>query len=223
MDRSTLLAELDALDFAAQRDLLAEIGLHAMRRVPIRQCCTASLERMLGDVVTIFNKHQLHYWVDFGVLLGIVRTGELIAYDHDLDIGIFDTAIDQYNAIRQELDDLGYRTQPICRQKLQSEDDFVPRIYPPGEPTHCAGHICCDLFVWHNLAKRHPRKSVMLNFSEFLYCDSAYYEEREWLEWKGHQLPVPKNREMYLELRYGPKWRKADPLFYHHHKTNGSG
>ena len=41
--------------------------------------------KLMKVVCEIFENHKLHYWFDFGGLLGIIRDGKLISYDHDID------------------------------------------------------------------------------------------------------------------------------------------
>lgn len=43
----------------------------------------------LGFVCTLFEKHRLEYWIDGGSLLGLLREGDLLSYDRDLDIGVW--------------------------------------------------------------------------------------------------------------------------------------
>lgn len=194
--------------------LLTEIGIHAYFISEMRQCCIDSMNQMLIDAATIFSKNNLHYWLDYGGLLGIVRSGELIRYDKDLDIGIFEEDIDKYNSLESQFVDKGYRFSKIDRNKLLSEDDFVPRIHLGVDKKHCSNICACDIFVWQNIRKKEPRKSVMINDTQFCYCDSHYFENTELIDWKGIKLSVPGQTEQYVAMRYGPKWRLADPLYY---------
>jgi len=44
------------------------------------------LRRMAIDTINALNKCGVDYWVDFGTLLGIVREGDIILWDPDIDI-----------------------------------------------------------------------------------------------------------------------------------------
>ena len=41
------------------------------------------------ETIKILNKHDVPYWVCHGTLLGLVRDGNLIPWDHDIDIAIW--------------------------------------------------------------------------------------------------------------------------------------
>jgi phosphorylcholine metabolism protein LicD len=41
----------------------------------------------LREVKEIFDKHHFRYWLDFGALLGAMRDGKIIEWDHDIDLG----------------------------------------------------------------------------------------------------------------------------------------
>jgi hypothetical protein len=55
-----------------RKDFLTAIGVHAYFISPMRQCCIDNMSKMLIDLAQIFNKNNLHYWLDFGALLGII-------------------------------------------------------------------------------------------------------------------------------------------------------
>lgn len=197
-------------------DVLRELGVYAYYFTPMRQCCMDNMAQMLIDMVNVFNNNDLHYWFDFGGLLGIFRSGELIPYDKDLDIGIYWENIDKYNALIPQLEAKGYRVQRIIREKLDQPDDFVPRVHLGLDKGHCADIVACDIFVWQNVRKKGGRISVALNHGTPCFCDSAYYEDTAWLTWKGANIKIPVCTEEYLEMRYGSKWKLADPLYYRH-------
>ena len=50
------------------------------------------LRKMLVNVGSVFNDHDMHYWIDFGTLLGIVRENDIILGDNDIDLCINDDA-----------------------------------------------------------------------------------------------------------------------------------
>lgn len=216
LDRKSVVGWWDGASDNERKEFLQEVGVYAYFFSPLRKCCFDSLEKLLIDLTTIFNRNNLHYWLDFGALLGLVRAGELIPYDKDIDIGIFESDIDKYNSLQKQIEDKGYQFHKVDRQLLQSTDNFVPRVHLGLDKPHCRDYCACDIFVWQNLMKHPPRKSVVLNHGGMVQCDSSYFEETEWLEWKGHKMRVPKKREEYLSMRYGPKWRLADPLYYRH-------
>lgn len=44
------------------------------------------LRYLLRHVVQFFNNENATYWLDFGTLLGVIREGDIIPHDGDLDL-----------------------------------------------------------------------------------------------------------------------------------------
>jgi phosphorylcholine metabolism protein LicD len=45
-------------------------------------------DQIFFDIIKLFNKNELNYWVCHGTLLGLIRSRKLIPWDNDIDIGI---------------------------------------------------------------------------------------------------------------------------------------
>ena len=52
-------------------------------------CCRDHLIEIQHYIHDLFEEHGIEYWMDFGTLLGAVRTGENVEFDDDGDIGVF--------------------------------------------------------------------------------------------------------------------------------------
>ena len=62
--------------------------------------------QLFREVVQILNQQNIYYWLDQGSLLGSVRDGHFIPWDHDVDIGM--TVTDQQvQILARELIKLG--------------------------------------------------------------------------------------------------------------------
>ena len=49
----------------------------------------------LRQVKEAFDKYGIEYWLDMGTLLGAVRDGRIIPWDHDIDLGAWQNDIDK--------------------------------------------------------------------------------------------------------------------------------
>ena len=70
------------------------------------------LTKMLIAITTVFNDHDVYYWVDFGTLLGLHREGGVILGDNDIDICIVDDSATHQlmkGPVTTRLTELGYR------------------------------------------------------------------------------------------------------------------
>ena len=65
---------------------------------------------VLSQTIELLEKHNLYYWVDGGTLLGIVRDGDFIENDTDIDLAI----IDNENLLYEILLNNGYNISYYC-------------------------------------------------------------------------------------------------------------
>ena len=64
----------------------------------------------LKEIVKVFEKHGIRYWLDGGTLLGSIRHGGFIPWDDDIDIGV----------MREDYDKL----QEIFGEAFSSDSNF---------------------------------------------------------------------------------------------------
>jgi hypothetical protein len=138
----------------------------------------------------------------FGAALAVVRDGDLIPHDDDLDLIIgFEpheaaTLQQARKLVKQHLKPLGYKVsgafsahwhvgKPGFRHQL---DVFV-------------GLFEGDTISWYPGARGSLTRQIMFPTSEVTML--------------GISCPVPHDSETYLERVYGPGWRQPDPGFMH--------
>ena len=51
--------------------------------------CEAALDPNFIETIELLNKHNIPYWACHGTLLGLIRDGGLIPWDHDIDIALW--------------------------------------------------------------------------------------------------------------------------------------
>tara|TARA_Y100001970_G_C14171265_1_gene824312 strand:- start:729 stop:977 length:249 start_codon:yes stop_codon:yes gene_type:complete len=49
----------------------------------------ASIDPNFVQAVKLFDKNKISYWVCHGSLLGLIRDGNLIPWDHDIDFAVW--------------------------------------------------------------------------------------------------------------------------------------
>ncbi len=135
-----------------------------------------------------------------GTLLALVRDGELLGHDKDIDLAL------PWDCDREALADL-FRSAP----------GFVAPSVPIEGPmrwgfsvTHEPTRVGIDLFFL-----RHEADGVLSGVgasSLMLYSRVRPFGLAE-LQWRGRPWSVPSPPEQYLEDIYGPRWREPDPYF----------
>ena len=80
----------------------------------------------LKEIVKIFEKHGIRYWLDGGTLLGSIRHGGFIPWDDDIDIGV----------MREDYDKL----QEIFGEAFSSDSNFYFNDHWIFDSVSCTCH-----------------------------------------------------------------------------------
>ena len=167
-------------------------------------------EKMLHDVTTIFEKHGIRYWLDFGTLLGIVREGRILPWDDDMDISIFEEDRQKvYDIVLPEIKKLNYRTYSRyhnINDDILKNGDFRAFRVRNYRWKFFRGYVKIDIFVmyknkehyyWYEYGNKHRLPCSILN-------------EFDKIEFKGKMYNIPKDYDKYLSYHYGD-WREPLP------------
>lgn len=71
-------------------------------------CCTQHLVELLHFVTDLLTRHGIFHWLDYGSLLGAIRTGDLIPWDLDGDISCWRTDFKKIKALEAEISAAGH-------------------------------------------------------------------------------------------------------------------
>lgn len=72
------------------------------------------------QIVNIFNKNKINYWLCHGTLLGIIRDQKLIDWDHDIDLALWENDTNREQIIKLLVDN-GF----VLRKGFQIKDDII--------------------------------------------------------------------------------------------------
>lgn len=67
--------------------------------------------RALKEIKRIFDKLGIEYWIDWGTLLGAVRGGKIIEWDHDIDLGTMNDSWKKIVSAFPKLQERGFYTR----------------------------------------------------------------------------------------------------------------
>lgn len=142
------------------------------------------------NVITSLNKEKVDYWVDFGTLLGIIRDGDIIYHDFDVDVVIV------------ESDDMNEKMQNVYKD-LKSKNIRMKRMKWSAYRAY-SYFFHCDMYI----NKKDDKDKMYIgatgqtsNISYDLIGTPKY------ISWKGIQVRVPEFPEKVLEYRYGSNWK----------------
>lgn len=142
------------------------------------------------------------FYLMAGTLLGLVRDGDLIAHDKDMDLALpFDTDREQVAKVFERHGDFRVpaRPAPIAGEPLWA----FGVIHLPSATT-------IDLFF-----AEHAPDGVRFGFGlppRQIFCKLRPYELGS-MKWQGRDWAIPSPAAQYLADVYGPQWQTPDPYF----------
>jgi lipopolysaccharide cholinephosphotransferase len=163
--------------------------------------------KLTDRVVDFLDKYGVDYWLESGTLLGVVREGRLLPWDHDVDITI---RIEDLPRIINKLKSFhfkyGYRVEIVVNRadatplkkgdvrliKIQSRRLFV-----------LPGWAQLDMFV----KIKHDDKMYWSIRNRALKSAPAHFTDNlAVIEFNSRTYKVPKDSRGYLAYRFGDDW-----------------
>ena len=165
---------------------------------------------MLFLSTDFLNKYGINYYLEGGTLLGIVRDGDLLPWDHDVDISIDYADAAKFDKLRWRFYLKGYRV--TCRKGIQSYGPIKPKDYrifkmkPLGFafikiffPVFAEKMVVLDIFVKTN----DDTHTYWQSMGKILRVDKLHYESQDTVQLNGVSLTTPNNYKDYLTSKYG--------------------
>lgn len=158
---------------------------------------------VLRLITKSLNKNGIKYWVDCGTLLGLIREGNVIKHDMDIDLGILqEDYTEQIDALFYEAGFTPWRTIYLADSNVLVEKTF------------CLKGIKVDLFLYRLVqdeiisytADDHPYLVGKYNLQEgeYMAIPNAYtYQKTKQISISGNTFLVPENPSKYLNELYG--------------------
>lgn len=84
------------------------------------------MNKQLIWIINLFNEYKINYWVDNGTLLGIMRDGDLIEGDKDIDISIWVKEEKKLKKLLPLLENEGYSISISSYNSYNFKYKFIP-------------------------------------------------------------------------------------------------
>lgn len=166
--------------------------------------------RMLFDTVDYLDKHKIVYHLEGGTLLGIARDGDLLPWDHDVDISIFVDDAERFMSNLWFFYSKGYKISfrrssstigpfvkgQLCLFKIKR---FIPSLIKFFYPWYSEFYIVLDIFV----KAKDETYTYWQAQGKLLKVESKYYETFETIDYQNEKLKVPNCYRGYLIQKYG--------------------
>lgn len=163
-------------------------------------------EKLLADVISIFESCEVTYWLEGGTLLGLRREGRLLPWDNDLDISMHSKESHKLKLLMQTLKKKGFRV----RTRIFDKDSAVfvkgnlrmIKIRTKRFFGLLKGNVCLDVFIKYT----ENEKTYWEIDNKTKNVPSKYYASFKNIEFKGKPYVIPNFTDEYLTYRYG-EWQ----------------
>lgn len=181
-------------------------------------------QKLLKDADEIFNKHNIHYFLLYGTVLGMYREKRILPWDEDIDLGIFVESYDAMLGCKEDFERKGYSFIQRVRHGrifICDKNDAGYYIGAKKNIGHVPWHISISYFTkdWdkavaiqlfnNDLFQRwFGRKNWLYTLFTLLRVKHEVYPLK-WFENLNYinGFPVPSHTEEYLGYIYGKNWR----------------
>ncbi len=162
--------------------------------------------KYLERIMHILYREKILSFVDFGSLLGIIREGDLLKHDLDIDIGIINATFDTQQKICEIFKSQGFKkSREFTVRSSITEQSYIKHYVKIDIQYYFYDNdnIYCYLFYDPSIASNRTRwKSVIKKCPEISSCKSVVIRNKV--------IFVPENAEEILEFKYGNNWRTPD-------------
>ena len=197
-----------------KKSLKQRLGLRS-ERPPFTGKYYRRARALLLDTVDIFNRADIPYTLDAGTLLGIVRDGDLIPWDNDIDLMLPVESIDRLRRVYGEIFRHGWkvsRTYPMqfASEAWQIGDPRVVKLRSWNPWLFGPGSTLLDITIIY----RHRDAFWWEMAKKVCSVEADYLDQHTYLQFGGRQVRVPSRYEAYLTRLYGD-WKTPDRTFHH--------
>ncbi|NJD11652.1 MAG: LicD family protein [Gemmatimonadetes bacterium] len=163
---------------------------------------------LLFDVIDLLEANDIAYHLEGGTLLGIVRDGDLLPWDHDVDLSVPEESGSALLKLRAPLLAKGYRFSvrrsriavgPIRKGalwlcKVKPLYGYFRKAIDPRYPL-----VILDIFV----KIRDAEHTYWRAKGRAMRVANRYYSSYETITFAGRTLRVPNDYRAYLTEKYG--------------------
>ncbi|MCK4694510.1 MAG: LicD family protein [Candidatus Cloacimonetes bacterium] len=177
------------------------------KRVRLEGKYRERMKKIILDAIDILEKNNIPYWLDEGTLLGIIRDGDLLPWDHDADFGVPGEYAEKILKIQHKFFPKFFvKTNRTKNKWLPGRIRSVKLKTPFERIVRINFHI--DLFFKYKINDRYHW--IIMNALK--HSKGKFFDKLDTITWEGRKVKIPSHVEEYLELNYGD-WKTPHPDF----------
>ena len=161
-------------------------------------------------VDSLLTEVNINVWLYAGSLLGVVRDGDFLPWDNDLDLCVVENEQFKWGNLEKALVSAGFEKI----REFQCNGNITEQAYAFGN-----SHF--DVFAVKPMDGDRAQVCIYLKENNVWYADESHWtvmrldtflpKGKTYVDVRGYPLPIPENSEQLLEKQYGPSWRIPDP------------
>lgn len=170
------------------------------------------IDHCLRYVAGLLERHGINYSITYGTLLGAVRDGDIIAWDHDFDLQVGPGHMFDVLALNDLIAADGFRFQPtrLSGQTLAMNPGQVSTFWNCALGIWFRGSKVGDIYIFFPFADGVLRR---FDFETNTYwCPHSsfpawFIEQQSRVRLRGRDYPTFRAPEQFLAGVYGDDWR----------------
>jgi hypothetical protein len=173
---------------------------------------SADLRDALRTLEIVLQRHRIWHCLHYGTLLGAVRDGDVIEWDHDIDLLVRPGDVPRILALNAETEPEGFRftVRRMPGGSLAVNPGRVPWFDIGWLRVERNGVTWADLWaptLFADGCLRHYDLDAEVSFWSEGTFPAFHVERLGTAEISGDAYPVPVHAERLLTALYGPDWR----------------
>lgn len=168
--------------------------LFAKRWTP--PCCLQGLRETARHVFKTLKGAGVRYWLEGGSLLGAARTGDIIPWDYDVDVGVYGEDLDKCELLRNAAKLPAVTDDGFVWEKA-AEGDFFRVQYSQTNRLHV------DIFPFFAKDGVMTKSSWIKSHRQDVEFPERYLRPLTTIRFVGVDASAPNNIREFLELKFG--------------------
>lgn len=160
-------------------------------------CCLTKLRETVKYTVAVLERCGVRYWLEGGSLLGAARNGDIIPWDYDVDLGIFQDDIHKCELL----------SLASSKGRLKVEEGFVWEKATEGEFYRVqysnTNHLHVDIFPFFDNNGVMTKNTWMKTHKQDAEFPTHFVQNLAPIPFAGVQAMAPVEYRKFLELKFG--------------------
>lgn len=170
-------------------------------------CCLEHLKETARHVFRVLDIYNIRYWLEGGSLLGAMRNGDIIPWDTDVDIGVYQEDLDKlfiFSDARTKgpvMDELGYVWEASEQQSTAgvSVNNYLYRVHYSA-----SNRIHVDIFPFYSLNGTMTKDYWFSSHRQDMPFPESFLKPMTKVPFIGVQVSAPNHAINFLHLKFGP-------------------